>query len=368
MAKLGEAWVQIRANMKPLQAGLKKAFAIVKKAMAAMRKAIIAAAAAAVASTILITKAAITQEKAEFRLAAALKMAGDYSKKTMDGLKKYAAQLQKVTTYGDETTLMLMQLGKSLGVDTEKLKEATKISIGLASALGRDAASMMQYVSLAMQGEFTMLRRYIPALRKTTDAVKQMKIVQDTANKGFGVEMAYALKTASGALRQIKNTLGDVAEKLGAGFLGPIKRVRDSIVNWVENNQEKIDEWSKSIGKAVDKAIEHFDRWLDYLRCGETKKAFEEIGIKLGEAFGRAFMKGVNVSMKAIRPRIWKYFEKQYSWELAPLTLPREIEMKLRPMHTYEKYMGKDAADQLRQINEKFDRMLEDRNAVGGFR
>ena len=161
-----------------------------------------------------LTEAYAKQERAERTLAAALSASGEYTNQRMQGLKDYAASIQRVTKYGDEEVLQLMALEKSLGVSGPRLKEATRMTIGLAAATGRNVNSMATYVAMAMQGNFTMLRRYIPALRTTTDKTKQLQIVMDFAARGFRVAEGDA-RTYSGTLKQMGNAFGDVKERLG---------------------------------------------------------------------------------------------------------------------------------------------------------
>lgn len=199
---------------------------------------------AVVGALTLMTRAAMKQEDAVFLLAAALKAAGEYSVEVMHRFKAFAASIQEVTTYGDETVLALMQLMKSLGVTSVKLEEATKMAIGLAAATGRDVQSMAMYIALAQQGEFTMLRRYIPALRSTTDATEQLRIITEFAARGFEIAQAAAL-TASGSLKQMWNALGDVAEQIGDALLPAIKDTATAVKKWAKDNEEEIGYWAK---------------------------------------------------------------------------------------------------------------------------
>lgn len=195
--------------------------------------------------------ASMKQEKAEFMLAGALKAAGDYSAQAMQKFKDFAAGIQKVTTYGDEDILMLMQLMKSLGVTSDKLEEATKQAIGLAAATGRDVQSMAMYIALAQQGEFTMLRRYIPALRATTDATEQLKIVQEFAARGFKLAQTETTH-AIGALKQMKNAVGDLMEKFGKPFLDNIVRSAHAIRDWSVAHEDSI----ARVSAAFDRILE----------------------------------------------------------------------------------------------------------------
>lgn len=192
----------------------------------------------------LVARAAMKQEDAQFLLAAALKISGEWTRKLQHRFEAFAASVQQATIYGDEQVLQLMQLQKSLGVTSYKLEEAAKMSIGLATATGRDVQSMAMYIALAQQGEFTMLRRYIPALRSTTDKTEQLRIVTEFAAAGFKLAEERA-KTSSGALRQMWNALGDVAEVIGLALLPGLKDTAIEIKEWAERNQERIGKWAK---------------------------------------------------------------------------------------------------------------------------
>lgn len=170
-----------------------------------------------------VTKAAMKQEDAVFLLEAALKAAGEYSSEAMEGFEAFAASIQKATIYGDEEVLALMQLMKSLGVTSDALEQATRMAIGLAAATGRDVKSMSMYIALAQQGEFTMLRRYIPALRRTTDATEQLRIITEFSARGFKIAEAQA-ETTSGSITKMWNAISDLAEVAGKPILEPMAK------------------------------------------------------------------------------------------------------------------------------------------------
>ncbi len=216
-----------------IQVMFKKMGASFKTVWDKMGRSVKIAGAAIVAGLVLVTKAAMKQEDAQFLLAAALKISGEWTRELQKDFESFAASIQRTTIYGDEEVLSLMQLQKSLGVTASKLKEAAKQAIGLATATGRDIRSMSMYIALAQQGEFTMLRRYIPALRSTTDETEQLRIITEFAAAGFKLAEERA-KTTSGALRQMWNALGDVAEKLGMSLLPAIKDLGQNLTEAVQ--------------------------------------------------------------------------------------------------------------------------------------
>lgn len=205
----------------------------------------------------LATKAAMKQQDAQFLLAAALKISGEWTLALQHRFEAFAASVQQATIYGDEEVLQLMQLQKSLGVTSDKLEEAAKMSIGLATATGRDVRSMAMYIALAQQGEFTMLRRYIPALRSTTDATEQLRIITEFAAAGFKLAEERA-KTGSGALRQMWNALGDVAEVIGGALLPGLTKTFKRIKEWAEDNQKRIKEWAETWVEKIEIVMSKF--------------------------------------------------------------------------------------------------------------
>lgn len=230
-------------RMKKVAGSLASAF---KNAFSQMVKFAKIGALAIVASFALVVRAAMKQEDAVFGLAAALKNTGDASAETMRQFQDFASSIQKTTIFGDEYILSLISLQKNLGVSTDRLEEATRITIGLAAATGRNVESMAMYVALAQQGEFTMLRRYIPALRSMTDKTQMLAEVTRFAANGFKVAEARA-KTTSGGLKQLWNTIGDVAEVLGAPLLDPIKKASKALKDFLEENKKRIKDFSQSL-------------------------------------------------------------------------------------------------------------------------
>jgi len=159
------------------------------------------------------------QEKADRKLKDALIGAGDASTETYDRMKDLAAGLQKVTVYGDEATQGMIANALNLGITADKMDDAIEGAIGLAEALEMDLATALRYTALAMQGEFTVLQRYVPALRQTEDPTEKLAIVTELMAKGFHQAKGRA-EGLEGSLIRLKNTFGDLLETLGQQILG----------------------------------------------------------------------------------------------------------------------------------------------------
>jgi len=159
-------------------------------------------------------KAFLEQEKADKMLEASMKNLGSFSQTAFEGMKKFASEIQKVTVIGDETTEQIMALGMNMGVSADHIKEATKQAIGLSKAYKFDLNTSMRMVALARQGDFNLLKRYIPELRKTNDLTKLQAIYTKKAADGFKLAQAET-ETYAGKIQQLKNAWGDFQEKIG---------------------------------------------------------------------------------------------------------------------------------------------------------
>lgn len=201
------------------------------------------------------------QEKVERLLQTALQQTGKYSQAAFNDLKAYASQIQELTTVGDETSLKLMQLGLSMGVSSDKIKDATKAAIGLSKAYDVDLKSAMKMVALAYEGDFNMLQRYMPELKKLKDNTEKQAIAFKRFGEGWGIATAET-DTAQGALDQLNNTIGDFKERIGESLTGSdefkesIQKIKDIFADpdFAQGILNVITSLSKFTGKLMEAA------------------------------------------------------------------------------------------------------------------
>lgn len=169
-------------------------------------------------------KLATVQESAVKGLEAALESAGVSTVAWSKKLQAAASEMQKNTTVGDEATLVYMTMALNLGITADKLVDATKGGLGLAKALGQDAKAGIRNFALALNGNFMMLSRYIPALRDAKDDTAKLTLVNKFAARGYQ-QLQAETETTAGKLKQLLNSLGDVGEEIGAIFLPTLDRM-----------------------------------------------------------------------------------------------------------------------------------------------
>jgi hypothetical protein len=252
-----------------------------------------------------ITKAAIKQENAIKALNVALKNTGESFTQSQSGidamsknLQQVAADIQKVTTVGDEVSLEVMQMGLAMGITADKIGEATKESIGLSKAFKIDLRSSIKMVALARAGDFNMLQRYIPQLKLAKTTAEKQKIAFEAMADGYKIAQAEA-ETFGGKITQLGNTFGDFKERLGAGItqnenfsgsLDDIKKILEDPA--ITDGLSAIIGMVAELAAMVTKALSVFPKFISSVI--ELKKANEEltrVQTTQAESFDKALKK-----------------------------------------------------------------------------
>ncbi len=209
---------------------------------------------------LLVTRAAMKQEDAEKRLAITLKATQHAAGLTKRELLEQAAALQKVTRFGDESIIALQTMlltFKSIKGDVfQRATEATlDMATGMASVTGRtvDLSASSIQLGKALNDPLVGMTALSRVGVKFTDAQKEMvkqfmatnqiAKAQDlilTELEGQFGGMARDVDTASGALKQMFNALGDIMEAIGKPFLSSIKESARAVTKWSKDNEEKI--------------------------------------------------------------------------------------------------------------------------------
>ncbi len=194
--------------------GLWKQFALGQLAADAARKAI-GALADFVKDSV---KAAIEGEDAQSALNAALSSTGRTVGPLSEHFKKYADELMGMTVYDDEAIkgaqALLLQL---TNLDKDGLDAATRGALGLATVFKMDLDSAARAVAQAYEGNFMAISRMIPAVRDAKTDSEKLAAVQDGLAKMFERSKAET-GTFGGALKQMKNTFGELKETVGGAI------------------------------------------------------------------------------------------------------------------------------------------------------
>lgn len=229
------------------------------------------------------------QEKAERRLEDALRLAGDASRESAEDIKKFASQIQSMTTLGDEAVIEMAALGASLGkLSGQQLKDATTAAIGLSKALGVDTTAAMRLVSRAAVGDTAQLTRYGIKLDETlTDQEKFNQLLKIGATN-FDIAKGEA-QTFTGRLQQVKNVIGDVREEIGRMVASVVMDMIPSVKRLVVNIRDAFGLKTQGDMNEVRSIFEEIGDKVTFVAL-----KFEELSIRASIAFTKfeAFLTG----------------------------------------------------------------------------
>lgn len=191
------------------------------------------------------------QQKAVAQLEAALKSTGNAVGISSNGLQQMAANLQKVTTYGDEAIIQVQALlltFTKIGRDAFPL--ALEATLNVATAMGTDLKSAAVQVGKALNDpiagvtalsrsgiQFTEdQKKLIKALVETGQTAQAQQLILKELDTQFGGSAKAARDTLGGALTALQNAWGDLFEVSGESTEG--LRLQVERLTWVLSSPE----------------------------------------------------------------------------------------------------------------------------------
>ena len=165
-------------------------------------------------SLIGLLRSAGEQQKAEIQLAQAL---GFVSDKLVDR----AAQLQKITTFGDEEIISAMALIGAYTNEEEQIDKLTTATLNLSAAKGIDLRTSADLVSKTFGSSTNALSRYGIQVEGSIGSIERLSQTIDGINKKYEGQAEVLSKTVLGSLDQANNAFGDLAERIGSD-LAPV--------------------------------------------------------------------------------------------------------------------------------------------------
>ena len=226
-----------------------------------------------------LLKLYMQQEKAERKLAQALRSTGHAAQLSSQELIKYAASLQQTTGIGDELTIASSaMLATFTQISGNTFKDAQVAILDVATAMNHGVATSESLRTATIQiGKalndpikgITALSRVgiqlsdnqkdlIKRFMATGDVASAQSIIIEELNTQFG-GMAEAMRhTTEGRINAMKGALSDLGEAVGAGLSGPIGVAAEKIKEFAENlDAEKLTRYTFALaaGFAAWKAI-----------------------------------------------------------------------------------------------------------------
>ena len=168
---------------------------------------------------------------------------------SVNNLKRYASELQKVSNYGDEVTIGLMTQLAAAGRTESEIQSIIKASADLAASGTTTFDGAVKNLNKTYSGLSGELGEVIPELKTlTAEQMKNGEAVDLIAKKYDGMAASVVDKSV-----QIQNALGDLKE--GIGEIGASTGLTDIF----QNSLLAITEWYTS-------GIRMFNDWVSRMR------------------------------------------------------------------------------------------------------
>ena len=204
------------------------------------------------------------------------------------GLKDYAAELQKTTTFGDEATIEAMALMGAFTQNEEELKALTVATMDYAAATGKDLKSSAELVGRSFGTSMNAMQRYGVEVVGAAGSTERLESLTGNLGKMFGGQAATAAGTMSGKIDQMNNAIGDAQEGIGS-MMKPliewgavmVKTAAEGVGAFLENVQ-KID-----IGGTMKGLFSDLEGWIDF-GVDILKMWWNGLPVIIGEAWEKA--------------------------------------------------------------------------------
>lgn len=177
------------------------------------------------------------QDKAERTLRGVVEANERNAQVLLADYKRFATELQKVTTQSDEVTFGLLKMAQGMGLVGRSAKTAVKEALGLSTAFDISAGSAMEAVAALDNANTKMLEQYIPTLREIEDPIERVEEAHRALARLFPMAEEDA-ESFSGSLRRLWNEIKNLAEMIGEliePYITPLVSWLVKAVKWVKN-------------------------------------------------------------------------------------------------------------------------------------
>ena len=253
-----------------------------------------------------IISATVEQERVTAQLEQTLRSTGRYTPELSKNMQDYAAELQKVTTFGDEAIIgaqALLLTFTQIGEDT--MPQATEAVANVAIAMGTDLKSAALQVGKALNDPVRGLnalsrsgiqfsdaqRDLIKDLVETNRVAEAQTVILGELETQFGGSARAARNTLGGAISSLKNAFGDLLEGQG-GSLTELTGSINSLTELLNDPQTK-----ESFASLTNGALGFTKALVDGV------VAIDSFGKGLGVLLGRA-VAGENTPFRRIQAQI----------------------------------------------------------------
>jgi hypothetical protein len=172
-------------------------------------------------------------------LKASVKLAGEQEQaekqlekqlgKNIDGLKRYAASQQLVTTFGDEVTLRAAAQFAQFTKNEDQIKQLISVTQDYAAAQGVDLVSAAALVAKSFGSSTNAMSRYGVEVEGAAGSSERLNSLLGNMSEKFGGQATAAAETFAGQMQQTENAIGDAGEALGVLLIPAVQKIAEDI-------------------------------------------------------------------------------------------------------------------------------------------
>lgn len=188
-----------------------------------------------------------TQLQAEAKLLNALNGRSDVQQR----LIAQAGELQSRSTIGDEEIIAQQAYLAALGLTEKQIGETMNAAVQLSAALGISLEAAVKNLAKTFGGMTGELGESIPALKSFTKEQLMAGEAIDFVNENYKGFAETAASTGTGALLQLKNSLGDLGEQIGVIILPAVQKLAEqakTLVSWLQQLPDATKTWVVELG------------------------------------------------------------------------------------------------------------------------
>lgn len=201
-----------------------------------------------------VTNAYNVQAQAEKQLEAAAKNNPYLSDYSVDQLKKYAGELQSISTTGDEELLPMMAQLAAAGRTQTEIQDimSTALDVSASGAMSLDTA--VKQLNATYSGSVGQLGKVNGSLKTLSkEELQNGEAVKIMKESYAGI--AKTVSDSTGGWQKFKNSFGDFKEILGSGFANIqnstgkiLSGFFDTITSKIKSAGEEADKFKKKLG------------------------------------------------------------------------------------------------------------------------
>lgn len=164
-------------------------------------------------------KEAESAEQQSRKLGNSIENAGTFSVGAQKRLEDLAKQIQDVTTADGDAIIGMQSLLAQFGFTEEQIKSLTPLVVDLSSKMGIDMDVAAKAVAKSATGSETALKKMGIQVDKASAGGDSFKATMDALAGTVGGFAQKEAETFSGKIEQLKVSLGDLKEGIGAGVI-----------------------------------------------------------------------------------------------------------------------------------------------------